>query len=312
PHRSASCLNAAPPAWGEVVPVTTGSLAAKKRKSQESRLKRDTFLNQMSSFLEGLESSTPAEVISPEPPVSLATAESYTSAAFPSSAGSVAIKQASWSAALKDGPPSSSSGAYYSGAGPSSSLMQEGLFDPFLPKEVSPEVDKSQGGLRGVIQGASSGVSHQRGSLFDDDYVSLEDTGLGDTQDTNDQGRRQGNLFTSGPAGSSPQRASSPLPLSAPSHDARASLSQGRSSSKAKPSRGLDLEEVRRRTSLLSGEILASASAPAPSRPPATAGVPRPEAASSGEVPPHPLYAATPMDPLFPGSGSGGNYFNED
>lgn len=90
---------------------------------------------------------------------------------------------------------------------------------------------------------------------------------------------------------------------------------KGRWSSKAKSSRGLDLEEVRRRTSLLSGETRARDPVPAPPSPPATAGVSRPAGASSGDSPPHPLYASTaaaPVDPLFPGSGSGGNYFNED
>ncbi|CAM9112784.1 unnamed protein product [Scytosiphon promiscuus] len=313
---SASRPNASPPAWGEVAPATTGSLAAEKRKSQESRLKRDTFLHQMSSFLEGLESSTPAEVVPPEPSVSLATAESYTTAAFPPSIGGVAGKQATWSAAMKDVALPSSSGAYSSGAaGPKSSLMQEGLFDPFLPKEVSPEVDEIQGGLRGVLTEAPSGGLHPQGSLFDDDYVGVEETGLEDTA-TNGQSRLRGNLVASGSAGPSPQRvAPSPLPLSAPSHDVRAPLSQGRSSNKAKPSRGLDLEEVRRRTSLLSGENRARALAPAQSLPPETAGASRPAPVPSGEVPPHPLYAsssAAPVDPLFPGSGSGGNYFNED
>lgn len=46
---------------------------------QESRQKRDTFLNQMSSFLEGIESNTTATVVPPE---------SYTAAAFPPSAES--------------------------------------------------------------------------------------------------------------------------------------------------------------------------------------------------------------------------------
>ncbi|CAN0569734.1 unnamed protein product, partial [Ectocarpus sp. 12 AP-2014] len=67
------------------------------------------------------------------------------------------------------------------------------------------------------------------------------------------QSGRQGSVLTSDPVDSPLQRVtSSPLPFSAPTHDTRASLAQGRSRSKSKPSRGLDLEEVRRRTSLLS------------------------------------------------------------
>lgn len=91
--------------------------------------------------------------------------------------------------------------------------MRVSAEDPFLPKEVSPEVDKIQGGLREVIPGASSGISHPRGSLFDDDVIGLEETGLEDTQDTNDQGPRLGNLVASGSVGSPPQRVVSKVGL---------------------------------------------------------------------------------------------------
>ncbi|CAM9356151.1 unnamed protein product [Ectocarpus fasciculatus] len=299
----------------------TGSLAAKKRKSQESRHKRDDFLNQMTSFLEGIESKTTADVIPPEPPVSLATAESYTytSTAFPPTATeseSVSGKQVLWANAVQDR--RASSGA----ASASSSLMQEDLFeDPFVRKELPSQTAKPHAGLRAAMIGAENTVSHPRGSLFDDDDVGLEDTGPGEEEDEGQSGR-QGNVLTSDPVDSPRQRVpSSPLPFSAPPHDTRASLAQGRSRSKSKPSRGLDLEEVRRRTSLLSGGSRAPPqSVAAPARPAAAS--PRPPAASSyfdggwgpqqpaapsGEVPPHPLHAA-PADPLF----SGGNYFNED
>lgn len=98
---------------------------------------------------------------------------------------------------------------------------------------------------------------------------------------------------------------------------------KGRSRSKSKPTRGLDLGEVRRRTSLLSGRSPASPlPVAAPSRPAAAA--PRPAtapsyfdadwgrqnapASSSDKVPPHPLHASAAAS----GGGSGGNYFNEE
>lgn len=118
-----------------------------------------------------------------------------------------------------------------------------------------------------------------------------------------------------------PAKFGSPSNMCRPQLVLGCSFAKGRSRSKSKPSRGLDLEEVRRRTSLLSGGSRAPPpSVPTPARPAAAS--PRPPAASShldggwgpqqpaapsGEVPPHPLHAA-PADPLF----SGGNYFNED
>lgn len=111
-------------------------------------------------------------------------------------------------------------------------------------------------------------------------------------------------------------------------------FAKARSKAKKRPTRGLDLEEVRRRTSLLSGEARTSPPpARAPTPPPAVA--PRPADASShydsgwrrqqtlvspvtpGEVP-HPLLHTAAADPLSFGGGSGGsfdnrgNYFNED
>lgn len=77
----------------------------------------------MTNFLEGIESKTTADVIPPEPPVSLARAESYTSTAFPPAATeSVSGKQVLWATAVQDR--RASSGA----ASASSSLMQEDLF----------------------------------------------------------------------------------------------------------------------------------------------------------------------------------------
>ncbi|CAB1112131.1 unnamed protein product [Ectocarpus sp. CCAP 1310/34] len=316
PAASASPMQA-PSAQGEVAPVMTGSLAAKKRKSQESRHKRDDFLNQMTNFLEGIESKTRADVIPPEPPVSLARAETYTSTAFPPAATeSVSGKQVLWANAVQDR--RASSGA----ASASSSLMQEDLLeDPFLRKALPSESTKAHGGLRAAMIGAEKTVSHPRGSLFDDDDVGLEDTGPEEEEDEGQSGR-QGSVLTSDPVDSPLQRmTSSPLPFSAPTHDVRASLAQGRSRSKSKPSRGLDLEEVRRRTSLLSGgsrapppsvPALARPAAASPRPPPAASSYfdggwgPQQPAAPSGEVPPHPLHA--PADPLF----TGGNYFNED
>ena len=113
---------------------------------------------------------------------------------------------------------------------------------------------------------------------------------------------------------------------------------QARSRRKAKPSRGMDLGEVRRRTSLLSGEARESPVAgrtPTPSRSaaPRPTDVPaahqdlawqRQEAQTSPSSPSvsgemtHPLHAAPAADPLLFGGGSGGkfddrgNYFNED
>lgn len=98
---------------------------------------------------------------------------------------------------------------------------------------------------------------------------------------------------------------------------------KGRPRSKSKPTRGLDLGEVRRRTSRLSGRSAAAPiPVPGPSRP--TAAAPRPStsssyfgadwgrqdapASSSDEVPPHPLHTSAATS----GGGSGGNYFNEE
>lgn len=95
---------------------------------------------------------------------------------------------------------------------------------------------------------------------------------------------------------------------------------KGRPKNKTKPTRGLDLEEVRRRTSLLSGA--SRAPVPTTSRQAATA--PRPVVASSpsyfeagwgrqhapppsSEVP-HPLHAAAAPAPVE----AEGNYFNEE
>lgn len=95
---------------------------------------------------------------------------------------------------------------------------------------------------------------------------------------------------------------------------------KGRPKNKTKPTRGLDLEEVRRRTSLLSGESRAPVPTPTTSLQPAAA--PRPAVASSyfdagwgrqhappssSEVP-HPLHAAAGSDPVD----TEGNYFNEE
>lgn len=98
---------------------------------------------------------------------------------------------------------------------------------------------------------------------------------------------------------------------------------KGRPRSTSKPTRGLDLGEVRRRTSLLSGR---SAAPPPPVSAPTrrTAAAPRPTTASSylgadwgrqgapasstDEVPSHPLHASATAS----GGGSGGNYFNEE
>ena len=100
------------------------------------------------------------------------------------------------------------------------------------------------------------------------------------------------------------------------------SLSKGQSKNKTKPTktRGLDLEEVRRRTSLLSRTE--PRPGPAPSHPAAAAAPPRDasphfearwgqqrrqqHASASSDEGLHPLHAAaTPVD-------SGGNYFNEE
>lgn len=96
------------------------------------------------------------------------------------------------------------------------------------------------------------------------------------------------------------------------------SLWKGRPKNKPKPTRGLDLEEVRRRTSLLSGE----SRAPVPTSSRQAAAAPRPAAPSSyfdagwgrqhapppsSEVP-HPLHAAATSPPVE----AEGNYFNEE
>lgn len=112
---------------------------------QESRLKRDQFLNQMSSFLEGIESNT-ADIVPPEPPVERASVEGSTALAsrtvnqpraIPESTmvENVLGQQSLWPNASTDGlhgaslaaPPYSSRNPLQnsSGAGPGSSLMQE-------------------------------------------------------------------------------------------------------------------------------------------------------------------------------------------
>lgn len=97
---------------------------------------------------------------------------------------------------------------------------------------------------------------------------------------------------------------------------------KGRPKNRTKPTRGLDLEEVRRRTSLLSGESRDPTPTPTTSRQAVAAS--RPATASSyfdagwgrqhasptpspSEVP-HPLHAAAVSDPV----GAEGNYFNEE
>lgn len=112
-------------------------------------------------------------------------------------------------------------------------------------------------------------------------------------------------------------------------------MHKARTKNKAKPSRGLDLEEVRRRTSLLSGEARTSSPPacvnPAP-RAVASSGTPevslyentgwrrqQPSQSDSfsGGADSHPLHAE-PTDPLFSSATRGGtfdnrgNYFNED
>lgn len=110
-------------AFGQAFDHTACRCPPVSRRLQESRHKRDDFLNQMTSFLEGIESKTTADVIPPEPPVALAPAESYTSKAFPPAAAeSVSGKQVLWANAVQDR--RASSGA----ASASSSLMQEDLF----------------------------------------------------------------------------------------------------------------------------------------------------------------------------------------
>lgn len=116
---------------------------------QESRQKRDQFLNQMSSFLEGIESNT-VDVVPPEPPASFPSAGGGATAASspaqptrPSAestrAEKVAGKQSLWPSAAKERPFVAPAGtfadsrksvprnstAYNAGAG--SSLMQEDL-----------------------------------------------------------------------------------------------------------------------------------------------------------------------------------------
>lgn len=93
---------------------------------------------------------------------------------------------------------------------------------------------------------------------------------------------------------------------------------KGRPKNKAKPTRGLDLEEVRRRTSLLSG----ASSAPVPTTSRQAAAAPRPAVPSSyfdagwgrqhapppSSKVPHPLHAAATSPPPQ----AEGNYFNEE
>lgn len=98
------------------------------------------------------------------------------------------------------------------------------------------------------------------------------------------------------------------------------SLSKGRPKNKTRPTRGLDLEEVRRRTSLLSGE----SRAPVPTTSRQAAAAPRPAVASSyfdagwgrqhapppASEAPHPLHAAAAAS-AAPVEAEG-NYFNEE
>ncbi|CAM9509281.1 unnamed protein product [Pylaiella littoralis] len=304
----------ASPAWGEVAPIMTseGPLGAEKGKSQESRRKRDIFLNQMSDFLEGIESSTPAEVVPPEPFVSfsesstsLPITESYTAATFPPPAASG---------------PSTSIFPESSKQFASSSLMSDDLFgDPFVRQEPYTPSTKPPGRLQGMMLGTSSNISHPRGSLFDDDDVGVEDV----SAEQQEPLRTLPQSTVASDSGSMQRVTPRPLPLSTPSHDTRNSPSQGRPRSTSKPTRGLDLGEVRRRTSLLSGR---SAAPPPPVSAPTrrTAAAPRPATASSylgadwgrqgapasstDEVPSHPLHASATAS----GGGSGGNYFNEE
>lgn len=125
---------------------------------QESRLKRDQFLNQMSSFLEGIESNT-ADIVPPEPLVSLASVESLTALGSrsldqprPSPESSmvehVVDKQSLWPNASEDGPhgaslafpPEASKIPFLNSsvAGPGSSLMREDL--PGEPMVICYEV----------------------------------------------------------------------------------------------------------------------------------------------------------------------------
>ncbi|CAM9734093.1 unnamed protein product, partial [Laminaria digitata] len=358
--------------WGlDPLATNEGSLAAKKRKAQESRLKRDQFLNQMSSFLEGIESNT-ADIVPPEAPVSLLASMNSSTAlasrtpnsnqARPSPESTmvenVVGKQSLWPNASEDGPgphgaslavPSEASMTPLlnsSAAGPGSSLMREDLYDPFVAPEPPRKTPSKQGDLRGTM--GADADPHPRGSLFDDDVGPEE----GDDDDVQDgESQREESVIVSVSTGSPPQRVSpSPLPFSAPPQDARGAQPQARSRRKAKPTRGMDLSEVRRRTSLLSGEarespvpVLTSppsrSAAPRPTtdKPPAalhqnlawrrqeTLASPRSAASISGEIPSvsgqmaHPLHAAPPADPLlFGGGGPGGkfddrgNYFNED
>lgn len=95
------------------------------------------------------------------------------------------------------------------------------------------------------------------------------------------------------------------------------SFVKARPKNKTKPTRGLDLEEVRRRTSLLSGE----SRAPVPTTSRQAAPAPRPAVPSSYDADwrrqhapppsteaPHPLHAAAASPPVE----TEGNYFNED
>ena len=115
---------------------------------QESRLKRDQFLNQMSSFLEDFESNT-ADIVPPEPPVPLASVQSSTplpsrtpNQPRPSPESTIVAnvvgKQSLWPKASKDGPhgaslavpPEASKITHLnsSAAGPGSSLMREDVY----------------------------------------------------------------------------------------------------------------------------------------------------------------------------------------
>lgn len=113
---------------------------------QESRLKRDQFLNQMSSFLEDFESNT-ADVVPPEPPVPLASVSTPLASRTPNQprpspqstiVENVVGKQSLWPKASKDGPhgaslaispeASKSTLVNSSAAGPGSSFMREDLY----------------------------------------------------------------------------------------------------------------------------------------------------------------------------------------
>lgn len=111
---------------------------------QESREQRDHFLDQMSSFLEGIENNT-VDVVPPEPPATLASTgnrQQQLHAQPPHSKGPglIAGKHSLWSSSGRDGPSSGISNVFptsiesaplnpagYDAAGFASSLMQEDL-----------------------------------------------------------------------------------------------------------------------------------------------------------------------------------------